>query len=86
MKGNTMKKTIITVATTLAVLFVIGKDAQKQKEIDDLKARLERTGRFSDLYFNTLKRTVRKLDGEERRETVRKFNDEVDFIRITNHL
>jgi hypothetical protein len=70
MKGNTMKKTIITVATTLAVLFVIGKDAQKQKEIDDLKARLERTGRFSDLYFNTL----------------RKFNDEVDFIRITNHL
>jgi len=80
-----MKKTIIAVVTTMAVLYVIGKDATKQKEIDDLTARLERTKRFRDLYFETLKETVKKLDREERRETVRAFNNELDFIRITNH-
>jgi hypothetical protein len=85
MKGIIMKKsTVITVATTLAVLYVIGKDANKQKEIDDLKARLNAVGRFNDLYYKTLDTTVRKLDREDRRETVRKFNEEVDFIRVTN--
>jgi hypothetical protein len=86
MKGNEMKKTIITVAITFAVLYVIGKDANKQKEIDDLKARLDSVGRFSDLYYDTLAKTVQKLDREERRETIRKFNEEVDFIRITKNL
>jgi hypothetical protein len=85
MKGIIMKKsTVIAVATTLAILFVIGKDANKQKEIDDLKARLNAVGRFSDLYYDTLSETVNKLDREDRRETVRKFNENVDFIRVTN--
>jgi hypothetical protein len=85
MKGIIMKKsTVIAVATTLAILFVIGKDANKQKEIDDLKARLNAVGRFSDLYYDTLSVTVNKLDREDRRETVRKFNENVDFIRVTN--
>jgi len=78
------KSTVIAVATTLAVLYVIGKDANKQKEIDDLKARLNAVGRFNDLYYDTLSDTVKKLDREDQRETVRKFNESVDFIRITN--
>jgi hypothetical protein len=78
------KSTVIAVATTLAVLYVIGKDTNKQKEIDDLKARLNAVGRFSDLYYDTLSETVKKLDREDRRETVRKFNENVDFIRVTN--
>jgi hypothetical protein len=81
-----MKNIIITIFTTVAVLGVIGKIDQQKKEIKDLDARLERVGRFSDLYYQTLTDTVRKLDGEERRATVRKFNSDVDFLRIVNHM
>jgi hypothetical protein len=85
MKGNTMKKTTIAVAMTIAILYVIGKDATKQKEIDDLKARNERLGRWNDHYYKSLKKTVNMLDREERRNVIRQFNEEVDFIRIVNH-
>jgi len=80
-----MKKTIVTVTATIAALYVIGKFELQQRENKDLKVRVERLSRWNDLYYNTLTKTVKKLDGEERRETVRKFNEEVDFIRIMNH-
>jgi hypothetical protein len=80
-----MKKTIFAVVATVAVLYVIGKDDMKQKEIDDLKARVQKLRRWNDLYYETLLDTVNKLDSEERRKTIRDFNAEVDFIRITSN-
>jgi len=85
MKGNTMKNLSIAIAATIAVLYVIGRDATKQKEIDELKARVERLKRWNKLYYATVKDTVPKLDREERRDVVRKFNEEFDFIKITNN-
>jgi hypothetical protein len=86
MEGNTMKKTALTVAVTLAVLYAIGKDAHKQKEIDDLKGRVERLNRWNDYYHDSLRKTVNMLDREERRNVIRQFNEGVDFIRITNRI
>lgn len=81
-----MKKTVIAVAVTIAVLYAVGKDAKKQEEIDNLKARVERLNRWNDYYHDSLRKTVKMLDREERRQVIRQFNEGVEFIRITNHI
>jgi hypothetical protein len=83
MKGFKMKKSAIIVAA-LAVLFVVGKDANKQKEIDDLKARIDTARRVNDLYHETLEKSIKKLDREDRRELVQTYNENLKFIHLTH--
>jgi hypothetical protein len=86
MEGNTMNKTLKTVATTLAVVCIAEKLYAQKRQIDNLKARNQRLGRWNDHYYDSLWKAVKLLDGEERRKFIRNFNEEVDFIKITNNM
>ena len=81
-----MKKTIKTVATTLAVVYIAENLYAQKRQIENLKARVTRLNRWNDHYYDSVWKAVKLLDGEDRRKFVRNFNEEVDFIRITNNM
>ena len=81
-----MNKTFKTVVMTIAVIYTAEKLYAQKRQIENLKARFERLDRWNDHYYNSLWKAVKLLDGEERRKFVRNFNEEVDFIRITNNI
>ena len=81
-----MNKTVKIVATTLVVVYAVEKLYAQKRQIANLEGRVERLNRWNDHYFDSLKKAVKLLDGEERRKFVRDFNEETDFIRIINHI